>query len=169
MTAGMIDQGYAPSPAFAFSSNVAFIPPGFEGLYKEPFSYTIVFNVITAGQTLTGTENVQNDSFFVVTAQMADIFDSATGLVNTQPQVAPMLVRIADSSSGKFQMSQPTPISALFGTGMNPAVSLYRARVFMPGGQIQAELTNNMGASQRVRLVFHGFKVYKMADNLAQM
>lgn len=163
----MMDQGYAPQPGGVILGNVAFIPPGLEDNYKEPFSYNIVFNAIAQNQTLTGTANVQNDSYFVCTEQTLDIWDSATGATtNTNPAVAPMTCRLADSSSGKYQMDQPTPVGALFGTGQQPFVWLYRARIWMPGGQIQMELTNRMVASQTVRATFTGFKVYKVADQL---
>jgi len=163
-------QGAAPQPAGVLLGNVAYIPPGLEGFYKEPFSYNIIFNAINAGAVLTGTANVQNDSFFVCTEQTVDIWDSATGnTTNTQPNVAPMLVRVTDSSSGKFAMDQPTPIANYFGTALQPKVWLYRAKLWMPGGQIQLELTNGMAAPQRVRFTFTGFKVYKVPDSLVSM
>jgi len=169
-TSAMMDQGYSPQPGGVLLSNVNYIPPGLEGAYKDPFSYTVTFAAIGAGVQQTGTANVQNDSFFVCTTQTVDIWDSATGnTTNTQPNVAPMLVRIADSSSGKFQMDQPTPIANLFGTAMQPKVWLYRARLYLPGGQIQVELTNGMATSQRVRMTFEGFKVYKVPDQLPTM
>lgn len=165
-----IGAGMAPQPGGVLLGNVAYMPPGFEGFYKEPFSYNIIFNAIGAATTLTGNTNIQNDSYFVCTQQMADIWDSATGnTTNTQPNVAPMLVRILDSSSGKANMDQVTPLSSQFGTASQPKVWLYRAKLYLPGGQIQCELTNNMAASQRVRLVFEGFKVYRVPDSLNTM
>lgn len=169
-TQAMMDQGYSPQPGGVLLSNVNYIPPGLEGQYKEPFSYNIIFAVITAGQQLTGTANIQNDSYFVCTQQMIEIWDSATGnTTNTAPALAPMLARILDSSSGKFQMDQPTPVANLFGTAQQPKVWLYRARLYLPGGQISMELTNGMATSQRVRVTFEGFKVYKVPDQLPMM
>lgn len=162
----MIPQGIAPQPGAALFSNVAYIPPGLEGLYKEPFTYNVLFNPIAAGAVVTGTTNIQNDSYFVATTALATIFDSATGRVNTNPAIAPMYVRLADSSSGKYKMDQATPIAALFGTAEQPKVWLYRANIWMPGGQIQAELTNKMAADQIVYLSFDGFKVYNVPDQL---
>jgi hypothetical protein len=52
---------------------------------------------------------------------------------------------------------------------LQPKVWLYRAKLWMPGGQIQLELTNGMAASQRVRFTFTGFKVYKVPDSLVSM
>lgn len=169
-TQAMMDQGYSPQPGGVLLSNVNYIPPGLEDLYKEPFSYNVIFAAIAAGATTTGTANIQNDSFFVCTQQMAEIWDSATGnTTNTSPALAPMTARIMDSSSGKFQMDQPTPIANLFGTALQPKVWLYRSRLLLPGGQITVELTNGMAASQRVRLTFEGFKVYKVPDQLPTM
>lgn len=168
MTHVMIDQGYAPQPGAVQVSNVAFIPPGLENAYKEPFSYSVIFPNIASNQVLQQTTNIQNDSYFVCVEQTVDIWDQATGnTTNTLPQVAPMLVRILDTSSGKYSMDQATPIANLFGTAMSPFVYLYRAKLFLPGGQIQVELTNGMGTAQRVRFTFVGFKVYpKLADDL---
>lgn len=167
-TTAMQDQGYAPQPGNVLLSNVMYIPPGLEGLYKEPFSYNIIFNNIGAGAVQTGTTNVQNDSYFVCTQQMATVWDQATGnTTNTQPNLAPMRVRIQDSSSGKYNMDQPTPLANQFGTAELPKVWLYRAKLYMPGGQIQVELTNNMASSQQVILTFEGFKVYKVPDSLS--
>lgn len=169
-TQNMIDQGIAPQPGGVLLGNVAYIPPGLEGRYKEPFSYNIIFANIGNGAVQTGSTNVQNDSYFVATSQCVDIWDAATGnTTNTQPNVAPLLVRVTDSSSGKFSMDQPTPIANLFGTGISPFVWLYRAKLWMPGGQIQVELTNGMAAAQRVRFTFTGFKVYKVGDELVSM
>ena len=164
----MIDQGIAPAPGAVLLGNVAYIPPGFEGAYKEPFCYNVIFNSIAAGVVATGTANVQNDSYFVVTTQMAQIWDAASGnTTNTLPQGSAMRVRIMDSSSGKFQMDQPTPIGNIFGTSVQPHVLLYRSRLYMPGGQIQVELTNLMGTAQQVVLTFEGFKVYSVPDDLS--
>lgn len=170
MTTPMIDQGYSPQPGGVLLSNVNYIPPGLEGLYKDPFSYTIIFATITAGQQLTGTAQIQNDAFFVCTQQMMEIWDSATGnTTRTDPAAAPMLARLMDSSSGKYQQDQPTPVANMFGTAEQPKVWLYRARLYLPGGQISMELTNGMATSQRVRVTFEGFKVYKVPDELPTM
>lgn len=169
-TQAMQDQGYAPQPGGVLLSNVNYIPPGLEGRYKEPFSYNIIFANIGAGVQQTGTTNIQNDSYFVCTQQMMEIWDQATGnTTNTAPVLAPMTARILDSSSGKFQMDQPTPVANLFGTAQQPKVWLYRARLYLPGGQISVELTNGMAAAQRVRITFEGFKVYKVPDELPMM
>lgn len=169
-TAMMIDQGYSPQPGGVLLSNVNYIPPGLEGLYKDPFSYNIIFAAIGAGVAQTGTTQISNDSYFVCTQQMMEIWDSATGnTTNTLPQVAPMTCRISDSSSGKFMMDQPTPVANHFGTAQQPKVWLYRSRLYLPGGQISMELTNGMAASQRVRVTFEGFKVYKVPDQLPTM
>lgn len=169
-TPDMIHQGAAPQPGGVLLGNVAYIPPGLENFFKDPFSYTVTFNPITQNQTLTQTANIQNDSYFVCVSQTMDIWDSATGnTTNTAPNVAPMTCRILDSSSGKTQMDQPVPVGGLFGTGIQPYVWLYRARIYMPGGQLQLELTSRMAASQIVRATFTGFKVYKVPDQLVSL
>lgn len=160
----MIPQGLAPPPAAPLLGNVAFIPPGFEGLYLKPFTYNVVFNGTVVGANV-GTANVQNDSYFVCTAQYADFWDNATGnTTQTLPQAYPGTVQVIDTSSGSFLMDQPVPISAYFGTAQQPYVWLYRAMVYMPGGQIQVTFTNRLAASQRAQFSFTGFKVYDMQD-----
>lgn len=156
--------------SFLTGMNPAYIPPGFDGFYRQPFVYTVNFINIGAGGVVTGTANIQNDSYFVTVMQAADIKDNATGLVDTQPNVAPMLVNLFDSSSGKTLSDQAVPISAWFGNVLAPYVWLARAQVYRPGGQIQVTLTNNMGAAQNVRLSFIGFKVYtNVPDDFSKM
>lgn len=166
----LVDHGIAPPPGAAILGNVAYIPPGLEGYYKTPFFYNIIFNAIGAGAVQTGTANINNDSYFVCTQMTVDIWDSATGnTTNTQPNVAPMLVRILDTSSGKYMMDQATPLANVLGTAQQPGIWLYRGALFFPGGQIQLELTNGMAASQRVRFTFAGFKTYSVPDSLEKM
>lgn len=162
----MFDQA-----AFAQGMNPAYIPPGFDGLFRQPFVYNVVFSSISAGAVVTQSTNIQNDSYFVCVEQNADIWDAATGnTTNTQPNAAPMLVRIIDTSSGKFINDVATPIGNWFGNGIRPFVWLARAQVYRPGGQISVELTNNMGAAQTVRLTFVGFKVYpNVPDDFSKM
>lgn len=166
--AAQISQGFSPGPGAVLVGNVNFLPPGLEDSYKEPFSYSVIFANIGSGVTQTATANVQNDSYFVAVKRLIEIWDQATGnTTNTLPQVAPMLARILDTSSGKFSMDQPTPVANIFGTAMSPAVELYRAKIYMPGGQISVELTNGMAEAQRVRVTFEGFKVYpRIPDTL---
>lgn len=157
--------------AFLTGMNPAYIPPGFDGAFRQPFVYTINFiNIAGAGAVVTNTANIQNDSYFVVVQQCADIKDNATGLVDVQPNVAPVLVNLFDSSSGKTLSDQPVPIGAWFGNVFMPYLWLARAQVFRPGGQIQATVTNNLAAAQNIRLSFIGFKVYpKVPDDFSQM
>lgn len=165
----MLHEGYAPGAGATLVGNVAYIPPGFADFYKEPFTYSITITV-GAGAAASGETSVQNDSYFVWTQGACTIWDSATqNTTNLQPAVAPILVRVFDSSSGKQLQDRPIPISAQFGTGLQPVVFLFRAKVFLPGGQIQAEVTNQTAASQTVRLCFTGFKIYKVADSAAPM
>lgn len=170
MTATMLDQGYAPQPGGVLLSNVSYIPPGLEGYYKEPFTYNIFFPALVTNVQQTGTANIQNDSYFVCTQQMVEIWDSATGNTTTlAPTAVAALFRISDSSSGKFNMDQPMPVANQFGTALQPKVWLYRAKIYMPGGQLQMEITSGMATSLRMRFSFEGFKVYKVPDELARM
>lgn len=166
----MMDQGYSPQPGGVLLSNVSYIPPGLEGYYKEPFTYNVFFANLVVNVQQTGSANIQNDSYFVCTQQMVEIWDAATGnTTSLAPTACAALFRIADSSSGKFNMDQPMPIANQFGTALAPKVWLYRAKLYMPGGQLQMEVTNQMAAAQRMRFSFEGFKVYKMPDELARM
>lgn len=163
----MVDQGIAPPPAASFMSNVPYIPPGLEGLWKQPFWYNIIFASIAAGANQTGTATINNDSYFIVTELTVDVWDAATGnTTGTLPQNCPMLVKILDSSNGQYMMDQATPLANIFGTGQQKNVSLFRGKTFFPGGQIQLELTNGMATTQRVRFTFGGFKVYNVPDQL---
>jgi len=158
----MFDQA-----AFATGMNPNYISPGVDSQhgvvwFRQPFVYTITFLNILAAGVVTNTTNIQNDSYFVCTEQTAFIVDHATGNTTiTDPAVAPMLVQIVDTSSGKFISDNPVALANWFGTGERPFVWLARAQVYRPGGQIQAQLTNNMATAQDVRLAFIGFKIYQ--------
>lgn len=155
---------------FGLNPDVDYLPPGLAGCYKEPFTYTVTF-INTQSVLVTGSTNVQNDSYFVVTQHMCDIWDNATGnTTNIAPNVAPATVRLFNSSSGKSLMDAPVPLGALFGTGSQPFVLFQRAYVYRPGGQIQVELTPRFTAAQIVRFAFFGFKCYtKVPDDLSAM
>jgi hypothetical protein len=167
---GMIAEGIAPGPGSVILGNVNYIPPGLEPYFKRSFSYNILFNPINAAATAVGSVQINNDSYFVITEATADIWDAATGnTTNTSPDVAPMTVIINDSSSGQNMMDQATPIGALFGTGKQPMVWLYRSNLLNPGGQMSVTLANRMGTNERVQLTFTGFKVYPQPDQLTNI
>ena len=166
----MDNRGMAPPPGNVPIGNVAYIPPGLEPYFKRAFSYNILYNPINAGQTLPGSVQINNDSYFVIVQATADIWDAATGnTTNTSPDVAPMTVVILDSSSGQQMMDQATPIGSLFGTAKQPFVWQYRSNLLNPGGQLNVTLANRMGSNQRVTLTFSGFKVYPQPDQLTNI
>jgi hypothetical protein len=169
-TSVMDNRGIAPPPGAAIIGNVAYIPPGLEPYFKRAFTYNILYNPINAGQTLPGSVQINNDSYFVIVQATADIWDSATGnTTNTSPDVAPMTVIITDSSSGQQMMDQATPLGALFGTAKQPFVWQYRSNLLNPGGQLTVNLANRMGTNQRVTLSFSGFKIYPQPDQLSNI
>lgn len=145
----------------------AFIPPGFAPYYKEPFTYNINFplGAVTANAVATNGTNVNNDSYFCWYSGLCTIFDNTGFGGNVQPNLTPLLVNLKDTSSGKYLMDGPTPLGSLFGTGLQPVTFLYRAKIFNPGGQITAEITNPTATVFSVRLQFTGFKIYKVLDS----
>lgn len=176
--ASMTDQGYGPYPGGITpagpgdeQNGIAYIPPGFAEKYKEPFIYNVVANPLPASSGVVQfSTNVQNDSWFVCTAQTVNIVDAATQTTTfIAPNVAGILVRVADSSSGKFMVDSQTHIGNWFGTALQPFVWLWRARLYRPGGQIQVELQNLIAVAQTVRMSFIGFKCYNVLDSAAQM
>jgi hypothetical protein len=164
MTAPMAQAGLAPPPFATLLGNVAYIPPGFEGLYLKPFSYSVLINPTAVGANV-GTTQIQNDSYFVVTSQYAEFWDAATGnTTQLLPQAFAGTVQILDTSSGGFLMDQPVPVASYFGTAQQPYVWLYRGMTYMPGGQLQVTLNQRVVAAQRATFTFTGFKVYDMPD-----
>lgn len=162
----------ADSFAYGFGLNpdVHYLPPGLQEKYKEPFWYNVNFPAIAAAAVVVASTNIQNDSYFVATSLMATNWDNATqNTTNLQPNVTPMLVRITDTSSGKFKMDIATPLANLFGTASQPGILFQRGMVFRPGGQIQVEVTNQEATVQFVRFTFGGFKVYNVPDSLDAM
>lgn len=155
---------------FGLNPDVDYIPPGMKDLYKQPFTYTITF--LNIQNTLTvGSANVQNDSYFVCTHMMCDIWDTAThNTTNIAPNVAPATIRLIDTSSGKQLMDGPVPLGALFGTGSQPYVMFQRAYVYRRGGTITIEITPRFTAANDVRFALGGFKVFPgLADTIEDM
>lgn len=160
-------QGIAPPPGVTLASNVAYIPPGLEDCFKQPFSYVVQFPSIGATTQSVSTQ-INNDSYFVCTEQTASIWD-ADSQATTQilPGAFAAFATAYDTSSGKTAMSAPVPFSSLFGTGTLPYVWLYRAMIYKPGGQITVTLQSLVATAQTVTCVFTGFKVFDYADELA--
>lgn len=165
MGANMGD-GIAPPPGAPLLGNVNYMPPGFEGCFKQPFTYQVVFASIGAA-TQTQTVNVNNDSYFVVVAQTATVWDAATqATTRISPDLFPAFVTVLDTSSGQNAMNAGVPFGSYFGTAQQPFVWLYRSRLYMPGGQITITLQSLLATAQTVNLSFHGFKVFSWADEV---
>jgi hypothetical protein len=154
-------DGIAPPPGAPMLGNVAYIPPGFEDCFKVPFSYVVTFASIGA-TTQTQTVNINNDSYFAATEQIATIWDAATqDTTHTLASAFPAFVNVLDTSSGRNLMNGPVPIAAYFGDDAgHPFVWLYRAQVFRPGGQITVQLNVLSAGPFTVTLTFTGFKLY---------
>lgn len=139
------------------------LPPSIRGRAKDFFTYNITFNTLLAAATSTQSANVQGDSDFVwILGSM--IVTNAAGTTFTSSAAAPFTIQISDAASGRQLQDSPTAVSNLFGTAQLPMQIPY-PKLFGASGQIQATLINQDAANAfLVRLSFHGFKVFNIAD-----
>lgn len=135
------------------------LPPRARRRVKDHFTYNITFNTIAASATSVGTSNIQGDSDFWWVAGSV-VITNAAGTTFTGSGVAPFLIELSDSSSGRNLQDSATHISNLFGTAQLPFYLPF-PREFKASGQISAKLQNqDSGNAFVVRLALHGFKLF---------
>lgn len=133
----------------------------------DPFTFVINILPATASATTTGRFTVQNDSAFGFTKTTYIVTDTSDAAVaNLQPfgsggttSLTPFLVTLTDSGSGRALSDLGVPIESWFGTGQRPYVWPL-AKVLDPNSTFEAAVQNLSGTDRRVRLAFHGYKIF---------
>lgn len=133
----------------------------------DPFTFVLNFLPATASATTTARFTVQNDSAFAIckTAYIAsDTSDAAVS--GLQPfgsggltSFAPFLVTLTDSGSGRALSDLGIPIDSWFGTGQRPYLWTI-PKLLDPNSTFEAGVQNLSATDRRVRLAFHGYKVF---------
>ncbi len=133
----------------------------------DPFTFVLNFLPATASATTTGRFIVQNDSAFSFVKTTYIATDTADAAVSgLQPfgsggltSFAPFLVTLTDSGSGRALSDLGVPIDSWFGTGQRPHVWPI-AKILDPNSTFEAGVQNLSATDRRVRLAFHGYKIF---------
>lgn len=133
----------------------------------DPFTYTINFASLGASATASANFLVQNDSAFVITQTTYLITDTSdVAVAELQPfgsglttGLVGVLVTLSDTGSGRNLMDAGVPIDGLFGTAQRPYVWPY-PKILDPSSTFSTQLQNLVATARRVRLAFHGYKVF---------
>jgi hypothetical protein len=133
----------------------------------DPFTFALNFLPATASAITTARFTVQNDSAFAIvkTAYIAtDTSDAAVS--GLQPfgsgaltSLGPFLVTLTDSGSGRSLSDVGIPIDSWFGVGMRPYLWTV-PKLLDPNSTLEAGVQNLSATDRRVRLAFHGYKVF---------
>ena len=133
----------------------------------DPFTYGINFPTLAASATATANFLVQNDSAFIITSTTYFITDTSDALVaELQPFGSglttggiPILITLSDAGSGRNLMDTAIPIDSLFGNAQRPYY-WSQPKFLDPSSTFNAQLQNLIATARRVRLAFHGYKVF---------
>lgn len=133
----------------------------------DPFLFVINYLPATASATTSGNFIVQNDSAFAICKGSyiaTDITDAA--ISGLQPfgsgaltSLAPFLITMTDSGSGRAMSNDPVPIDSWFGTGQR-IYTWTIPKVLDPASTFAVTVQNLSATDRRVRLAFHGYKVF---------
>lgn len=125
------------------------------------FVYEIDFSAVTSGSTPQNSFTVQADSNFLW-EHGCFFADIAAAAETNDSRVLPLITCvIADTSSGRQLMSNPVPITSLFGYASQPYELPY-PRFFRANTQVTVSLTNFSAATDyNLKLQFIGRKFFK--------
>lgn len=145
---------------------IRYLPPEYEGLYSEDFTYTKTFDSIGPGKTVTDILAIDNDTVFVCTDQCAVIWDPAAPETIKSPDQSPILASIKAGTSAVGYSNDPVHLSSYFGTAQRPYI--WKKRGFRYTANQSANLTlSNIDSAKTwtVQLTFNGFKVFNFPDS----
>jgi len=140
---------------------------GRRGFDLDPFTYTVNFASLGASGTAIGSFLVQNDSAFCITSTTYIITDTSdVAVAELQPfgsglttGLVGILVTLSDTGSGRNLMDAGVPIDSIFGIGQRPY--FWSVPKFLdPSSTFNTTLQNLVATARRVRLAFHGYKVF---------
>jgi len=136
--------------------------PGGQGVIKDFYVYQEDFAAVLAGQSQTGSINVQADSDFVL-QKMTFVADLAGNPQTDSGRIIPLMsVQITDTGSGRNLMEAACPIPSIFGTGQIPFI-LPQPKLFLARSSITITVSNFSAATDyNARLSFIGHKVFRM-------
>lgn len=124
------------------------------------FTYTLPFENLAGGTSLTMTFNVENDSNFRW-AKSAYAANIALAAQTDSSRVIPIVnALISNTGSGRNLQSTATPLPILFGTGQIPAI-LTSPILLVANSTISVTLSNTSATTYNIYLSFIGDKIFR--------
>jgi hypothetical protein len=127
-----------------------------------PFFHTHNFLPAVANTVTTTQFTVQSDSAFAIfsiTAVFSDTADAFVANLSDRPQLAPFLLSLNDSGSGRNLMDVETHINNIAGTGREQSL-LPVPYILDPASTLQGGLRNLSAVNRNVRITYAGVKVF---------
>jgi len=129
------------------------------------FTYTTGAVALGIGATVPVAIDVTADALFVCTKRSQTTLDTNDAVIaapegpNNAADRILVSCRLSDSNKSVVDENNPIPLSSFAGTGQLPYI-LPTPLPIEPSSKIFVTLTNLSGAIRRVRLSFHGIKLY---------
>lgn len=141
------------------------IPPHLHNAKRRGYVYATQFLPLTASLTITNEIQLKTDSFFLVLAGTAVVTDTSDAAIaaaaNTFDKFNyPFLVTLSDSASGEPVSNIGVAFDNYFGSARDP---FYWPAPWLlsPGAVLQVQLQNLLATDRRVRIAFHGVRIYE--------
>lgn len=151
----MTQQLRAPAGAIYTGLIAPWIIARAKDLFFQPLDFTIA-----AGATATQSFQVDSDSDWFMASMNALVFDAAA---LTTVVVAPVLVSIIDTGSGRQLQRVPFHIGTVFGNGTLPGFVPY-PKVIPRASTVQVSMQNAGAVNLRIFANFGGFKIFPMNE-----
>ena len=142
----------------------AWLPPALHTAKRRTYIYASQFLPLTASLTLTNEILLKTDSYFLVLAGVGVVTDTSDATIASTANAfdkfnAPFLVTLTDSASGDAINNIAVSFDNLFGSARDP---FYWPAPWLlsPGATLQIVMQNLIGTDRRVRVAFHGVRIY---------
>lgn len=136
------------------------IPPQMRNNAREYFVGGVTFLPLLASGTSSQDLRIDSDAFFLIVASTRIVTDVAN---TTFLSLAPELVTLIDSGSGRQLFSQAMHMEQIFGDAQDPYEWEY-PKLMSPGSTLTVQLQNLEATARNVRLGFHGMKIFNFAQ-----
>jgi hypothetical protein len=131
---------------------------------RRTYVYATQFLPLTASLTLTNEIQLKTDSYFLVLAGTMVFTDTSDATIASTANAfdkfnVPVLVTLSDSASGDALNNIAVSADNYFGSGRDP-FNWPAPWLLAPGATLQVVAQNLIGTDRRMRLAFHGVRIY---------
>ena len=141
-----------------------YLPPALHTKRRLGYTYGVQFLPLSASLTLTVDTQLKTDSYFLILATTAVVTDTSDAAIAStasafDPFNVPFLSTLSDSATGEPRSNIGIAFMNQYGTARDPF--LWPAPWLLdPGATLTVQLQNLIATDRRVRLAFHGVRIY---------